>query len=75
MADEVKLYAQFDGDEFDGKRYALGDEVKGLDAGTRDYLVSIGRISAAPPAAVTAPLAVAIAEEAADQDVKARKRS
>jgi len=52
--EKPKLYAQFDGDEFNGTRYALGDEVNGLDAGTREFLTREGRIGATPPAAINA---------------------
>lgn len=57
MAD---LYAQFDGDEIDGKRYALGDKIDdSVDAATRGFLIDAGRLSASAPArAFTMPVAV-----------------
>lgn len=46
------LYAQFDGDEVDGIKYALGDEIRTdkHDAGTLAYLTETGRIAAGKPA-------------------------
>lgn len=50
MADK-KYYAQFDGDEVDGKVYKLGEPLKdSVDAGTITYLVGMGRIGSTPPA-------------------------
>lgn len=37
--------ALFDGDEINGKRYALGAPITGLDAPTAAYLVQNGRIT------------------------------
>jgi len=48
---EKKYYAQFDGDEVDGKIYRLGEPLKdSVDAGTIAYLVGMGRIGSTPPA-------------------------
>ncbi len=53
MDDRKPHYALFDGDEVDGKRYALGDEIDAsVDAGTLAYLIGIGRVGATPPAGV-----------------------
>jgi len=51
------LYAQFDGDEVDGKTYALGEPMAdGVDAATRAYLTSIGRFgNVKPPAPILVP--------------------
>jgi hypothetical protein len=50
MVDRPKLYAQFEGDEIDGKVYSLGDEISpSVDFGTRTYLIGLGRIGAHPP--------------------------
>lgn len=40
----VPFEALFDGDEVNGKRYALGDIITGLDAPTAHFLTSQGRI-------------------------------
>lgn len=45
------LYAQFDGDEIDGKRYAIGEEID-LDRhtpGTLTYLSGLGRLGGSKP--------------------------
>lgn len=58
MADApTKLYAQFDGDEVNGKVYKLGEELaEGTDAGTRHFLTEAGRFTASVPLNVnTAP--------------------
>lgn len=48
--DRKPLFAQFDGDEVDGKRYGIGDELDGgTDAGTIAYLTGTGRFSATKP--------------------------
>lgn len=48
--DRKPLFAQFDGDEVEGKRYAIGDELASdTDAGTVAYLTGTGRFSATPP--------------------------
>ena len=48
--DRAPLYAQFDGDEIDGKVYGLGDEILDkVDAGTRTVLTGMGRIAASRP--------------------------
>lgn len=39
-----KFEARFDGDEIDGKRYALGAPISGLDGPTAAFLVNSGRI-------------------------------
>lgn len=44
-AKEKHFEALFDGDEIDGKIYALGDAITGLDMPTQAYLLSIGRIA------------------------------
>lgn len=50
MADKAPLFAQFDGDEIDGKVYPLGKEIDAsVSAGTLEYLKSIGRIGFAKP--------------------------
>lgn len=40
-----RFEAQFDGDEYEGKRYDLGDGVTGLDAPTAEFLLRNGRIA------------------------------
>lgn len=50
MADKPTYYAQFDGDVFDGTRYALGDPIGDISVGTEQYLIGIGRIAANKPA-------------------------
>jgi hypothetical protein len=47
----IPLFAQFDGDEIDGKRYAFGAQIDdSVDAGTRAVLLGMGRIATSPPA-------------------------
>lgn len=49
MAD-TEYYAQFDGDEVDGKVYKLGEKLKSsVDVGTITYLVGMGRIGSTRP--------------------------
>ncbi len=44
-------FAQFDGDEIDGKVYKIGDEIDAsVGAGTMEYLKGIGRIAVTKPA-------------------------
>lgn len=44
-------FAQFDGDEIDGKVYRLGDQIEeSVTGGTLEYLKSIGRIAVTKPA-------------------------
>lgn len=51
MEADKPLYAQFDGDEFDGRRYALGEEIASdMGSGTIEYLKVTGRIGFAKPA-------------------------
>ena len=52
-------FAQFEGLEVDGKRYALGDQISAkVDAGTLAYLSSVGQIGASRPAlAIMVPAA------------------
>lgn len=50
--EQAPLYAQFDGDEYNGKTYSLGDKVEGLDRGTEGYLLGLGRIANTIPAAL-----------------------
>jgi hypothetical protein len=48
--DPAKLYAQFDGDEVDGKRYALGEPLdEKVDFGTRSVIEASGRWATTPP--------------------------
>lgn len=48
--DPATLYAMFDGDDIDGKRYALGDPIDAdINVGVRNLLVAQGRISSAKP--------------------------
>lgn len=57
--DRLPLYAQFDGDEFAGTRYALGDPIdEKLDDGTVAYLTAEGRIAATRPVSTIATIAV-----------------
>jgi len=53
------LYAQFDGDDVDGKRYKLGEPLAdSADAGTRLYPTTTGRFGGSRPAnAFTPPVA------------------
>ncbi len=45
-------FAQFDGEEINGERYAVGDPIKGdLDEATVEILMGLGRISTNRPAA------------------------
>jgi hypothetical protein len=48
--DRTPLYAQFDGDDVDGKRYELGEELStDTDPGTVAYLTTNGRFAAVKP--------------------------
>lgn len=51
------LFAQFDGEDINGKRYGLGDEIDASVPGAiLDILSDQGRISANKPTVITAPL-------------------
>lgn len=52
--DKPPLYAQFDGDEYAGRTYSLGEQidVDAIDFGTRTMLEANGRIGASIPAAL-----------------------
>jgi hypothetical protein len=67
----MAYFAQFDGDEINGKRYGIGEEIAdSVDAGTLAFLVAGGRIASTPPAASSAlPLAVAkpVAEQTREE--------
>lgn len=50
MADKTTYFANFDGDDINGKRYALGEEIADdVDAGTLAFLANTGRITTTAP--------------------------
>jgi hypothetical protein len=50
MADKTTYFANFDGDEINGRRYGLGDPIDDdVDTGTLVYLAQTGRITATQP--------------------------
>lgn len=70
-------YAQFDGDEVEGKFYKLGDPIdEKVPAGTIEYLKSIGRIAVTKPAAasVVVPADLAL-EDMSREQLEATARS
>lgn len=54
MPEAQTLYAMFDGDEIEGKRYALGDEIPAdLNPGIKAVLLARGNISGTRPTVTT----------------------
>jgi hypothetical protein len=70
------LYAQFDGEDVDGKRYALGDPLDAdINPGVRTYLVSAGRFASTNPIATAAPTGASLSDMPVEDMTRAELES